>query len=150
MDTVIEEWDGIRPVIFKDMTNLDLNLNIDAIGVPGAIYRPAVTTWDGVKFYLMVGIVDGQVLIYAGADGSEEVRNKYKLKVSLDNPQAGNKRWEVVSVSELVPLDMIYEKNEVGDSGFVGFVPERLMQRYFYKEKEGNVMFGVKFKIKKW
>ena len=69
--------------------------------------------------------------------------------MSLENPQAGNRRWELVSVSELVPLDMIYKGNEVSESGRVGFVPERLMQRFFFKE-EGNVNFGVRFNIKKW
>ena len=112
------------------------------------MFPPTVTTRDGVKFYLMVVLLEGKFLIYCAADGSEEIRNKYRLEVSLGNPSR-NGRWEIVSLSELVPLDMIYEKNEVCDSGFVGFVPERLMQRYFYKEK-GNVMFGVKFKIKKW
>merc|ERR1719402_1484068 len=39
----IEEWDGIGPVVFTTET---------------FTFTPTVTTWDGVKFYLMVGIVD--------------------------------------------------------------------------------------------
>ena len=66
MDTVIEEWDGISPVIFTDAITT---------------YCPTVTTCDGVKLYLMVGIVEGKFLIYAGADGGEEVCEKYNLKV---------------------------------------------------------------------
>merc|ERR1719309_1567271 len=88
VDPLIERWDGISPVVFKelDMTS-----------------RPAVTKWNGSKFYLMIGIVDGKVLFYAGADGGEEVRKKFKLEVSLENP--GNGSMEIVSVSQLVPVD---------------------------------------------
>ena len=95
----------------------------------------------------MVWIVDGKVLIFAGADGSEEVRKKYKLEVSLKKP--GNGRMEIVSASEIVPIDMIYDYDQVIESYRAGFVPDRLMQRFYFKE-EGRVQFKVKIEIRKW
>ena len=67
MDGSIEEWNGISPVVFTFKL----------------LYPPVVITWHGVKFYLMASIVEGKVLIFAGADGSEEVRNQYNLEVSV-------------------------------------------------------------------
>ena len=102
MDRAIVEWDGISPVVFTAASGM---------------YPPTVTTWDGVKFYLMVGMVEGKFLIYAGADGGEEVCKKYKLEVSMENP--GNEQMEMVSASELVPVDMIYKERQVSESGRV-------------------------------
>ena len=128
----IVEWDGIGPVVFT---------------IPTAGYRPTVTTWEGVKFYLMAGLAEGKLLIYAGVDGNIEVVKKYKLEVSLLNPE--NKRMEMVSVSDLVPVDMIFKPNQVRESGKVGLVAESVLQRYFSKE-EGNVNLVAKYNIKKW
>merc|ERR1719402_1340502 len=70
VDEVIAEWDGTSPVVFT---------------AANFRYSLAFTTWDGVKFYLMVGLFEGKFMIYAGADEREEIRNKYKLEVSMEN-----------------------------------------------------------------
>ena len=54
----------------------------------------------------------------------------------MENPR--NNRMDIVSVSDLVPVDIIFKKRQVSEFGKVGFVPESVMKKHFTKRRRSS------------
>ena len=108
--------------------------------------KPMIIVRDEVNFYVMIFPIPGEqrYLFYACVTEGEDVRKKYMVKVFLKDPKSG--QMELLTVSGVVPVDLIFKEGKVRESGLCGSVAENILLKH--KENENGVaIFRVKIEI---
>ena len=108
--------------------------------------KPIIIVRDEINFYVLIFPIpaEKQYLFYACVAEGEDVRKKYMVKVFLKDPKSG--QMELLTVSGVVPVDIIFKEGKVRESGLCGSVAEDMLLKH--KENENGVdVFRVKIEI---
>ena len=114
-------------------------------------YRLDLQTWEGKNFYVGVMKLDEKekrVIFLAAMVGNAEERSKYRAHFYLENLKSHKK--ELVTKSEVLPLEAIASNNALLESGAFGSVMYKLMERYVYIDGDGDTIFSMMVELDKW
>ena len=114
-------------------------------------YRLDLQTWDGKDIY--VGVMkleekEKRVIFLAAMAGNAEERSKYRAHFYLENLKS--QKMELVTKSEVLPLQAIASNDVLFESGAFGSVMYKLMERYIYIDGDGDTIFTMKVELDKW
>ena len=113
------------------------------------ITRAKKITWDDQEFYTMGYRVreEGRLLFFVAMLGSVKERSKYKAKFSVMNPKSFE--MEVLTTSEVLPVETLEDKKAVLNSRASGSVNDKVLERYV-SILNGYTHFRYNVEINKW
>merc|ERR1711874_439737 len=101
----------------------------------------------GERFYVRFGRVgsDKKFIFYTAVQGTYEDVNKFKVKYGFEDPKTGY--MDVVTVSGVIPIDIINDVEKIIETGCYGSVTDNMMKRYYSVGGDGNVRCHMKIEI---
>ena len=75
------------------------------------------------------------------------MNKKYKAKFSVRNPRSNE--WEVLTTSEVLPVEALSDKTALLKSRAYGSVTDKVLERYFYNDN-GKIIFDFYVEIDQW
>ena len=96
--------------------------------------RVEMMLWNDQEFYVS-GIreqEEGRNIYFVAMVGTAEVRSKYRAKFLFENPKS--KKMELLTISEVLPVEALSDKSVVLMSKAFGSVMDTVLKRYMYSD----------------
>jgi len=109
-----------------------------------------VLSSDGHRFYVHFRRVadEQRSIFYTAMEGDEEVRKKYKIKYVLQRP--GSENMEVVTLSDVVAVDVMFDVDRVVELGSYGSVTDEVMKAFCHELENRDKKFTLNIAVEKW
>merc|ERR1711874_141354 len=110
------------------------------------MFRPSVRIRKDTKFYFMLRRYDEEkrFLFYTGMEGKDEKMSKCIVKYFLKNVKTGD--MDCVTVSGVVPVDIMADVVKVIETGSYGSVSDKMMERSTVVIKMGTSSLSRRLK----